>query len=143
MELMAVIQALSAITTPCAVTVYCDSQYVVKAWTEDGIRKAQQKGSPVANGDLLEMYYLLGTYHYLTMAWVRGHSNIPGNELADELATQGRLNPDCPVDPGYAVDKGKRVVRKFREKLTPASAANFPEFAPYLHPDFLTKSKEN
>jgi ribonuclease HI len=96
MELMAVIQALSALKRPCAVTLYLDSQYVLKGMTEwlpgwkaKGWRTAAKQ--PVKNAELWQRLDKLvqDSGHVIDWRWVRGHNGDPGNERADQLANMG------------------------------------------------------
>ena len=96
MELMAVIEALTALKRPCAVTLYLDSEYVRKGitewiagWKARGWRTASRQ--PVKNVDLWQRLDALvaGTGHTIAWRWVKGHSGDPGNERADRLANRG------------------------------------------------------
>ncbi|MBC7437382.1 MAG: ribonuclease HI [Bdellovibrionales bacterium] len=96
MELLAVIEALTALKRPCAVTLHIDSQYVLKGitewiagWKAKGWRTAARQ--PVKNVDLWQRLDALvaGGGHKLEWRWVRGHAGDPGNERADELANMG------------------------------------------------------
>lgn len=96
MELMAVIEALTALKRPCAVTLYLDSEYVrkgitewVAGWKARGWRTASKQ--PVKNVDLWQRLDTLvaGSGHRIDWRWVRGHSGDPGNERADMLANRG------------------------------------------------------
>lgn len=96
MELLAVIEALTALKRPCAVTLNVDSQYVLKGMTEwlpgwkaKGWRTASKQ--PVKNVDLWQRLDALvnGAGHQIEWRWVRGHNGDPGNERADELANRG------------------------------------------------------
>jgi ribonuclease HI len=96
MELMAVIQALQALKRPCAVTLYLDSQYVLKGitewlpgWKAKGWRTASKQ--PVKNVELWQQLDALvaGSGHVIDWRWVRGHNGDPGNERADQLANRG------------------------------------------------------
>ena len=96
MELMAVIQALQALRRPCAVTLYLDSQYVLKGitewlpgWKAKGWRTAGK--TPVKNAELWQQLDALvqGSGHVIDWRWVRGHNGDAGNERADELANLG------------------------------------------------------
>ena len=93
MELLAAIEALSALKEPCEVTLTSDSKYLVDAiekgwaisWREKGWRRADK--SPALNPDLWEkLLYLLET-HKVTFVWVKGHVGHPYNERCDKLAT--------------------------------------------------------
>jgi ribonuclease HI len=96
MELMAVIQALSALKRPCDVTLFLDSQYVLKGitewlpgWKAKGWRTAGKQ--PVKNVELWQQLDALVQQggHRIDWRWVRGHNGDPGNERADALANRG------------------------------------------------------
>ena len=94
MELMAVIQALEALTRPSQVRVTTDSQYVKQGvtawmarWKRNGWRTADRK--PVKNRDLWERLDKATSRHELQWQWVRGHRGHPENERADRLANRG------------------------------------------------------
>jgi ribonuclease HI len=96
MELTAVIEALAALKRPCAVTLYLDSQYVLKGitewlpgWKAKGWRTAGK--TPVKNVELWQKLDALvqGSGHAIDWRWVRGHAGDPGNERADQLANMG------------------------------------------------------
>ncbi len=94
MELMAVIQALTALSRPCAVILHTDSEYVRKGitewihgWKQRGWKTADKK--PVKNQELWQRLEALSQLHRIDWRWVRGHSGDPGNERADALANQG------------------------------------------------------
>lgn len=96
MEMMAVIQALSALKRPCAVTLYLDSQYVLKGITEwlPGWKARNWKTAakqPVKNADLWQQLDVLASQkgHTIDWQWVRGHTGDAGNERADALANKG------------------------------------------------------
>lgn len=92
MELTAVIEALSALKEPCAVTLTTDSKYVVDAiekgwvygWQRNGWRKADKK--PALNVDLWEKLLPLLQKHKVSFVWVKGHAGHPENERCDKLA---------------------------------------------------------
>ena len=98
MELQAVIEGLAALTRPCKVVLYLDSQYVrqgitewIKGWKAKGWMTASKQ--PVKN---VELWKRLDTLvqnggHQIEWRWVKGHSGDPGNERADLLANKGVL----------------------------------------------------
>ena len=105
MELMAVIQALSALTRRSKVRVYTDSQYVQKgisewihSWKRRGWRTADKK--PVKNEDLWRRLDEVARAHDVEWHWVKGHAGHPENERADELARTGleRVRNGGPAD---------------------------------------------
>ncbi len=96
MEMMAVIEALSALKRPCHVILFVDSQYVLKGMTEwlhgwkaKGWRTAAKQ--PVKNVDLWQRLDALvhQSEHRIEWQWVKGHAGDPGNERADALANRG------------------------------------------------------
>jgi ribonuclease HI len=93
MELSGAIRGLEALTRPCEVDLYCDSQYVVKGiqswlagWKRAGWRKADKQ--PVMNADLWQELDQQLQKHRVEARWVRGHAGHPENERVDELASQ-------------------------------------------------------
>ena len=91
MELLAVIEALRALTRRTRGRVFTDSQYVrmgitqwLPTWKARGWRTANRR--PVKNQDLWEQLDALASGHDLEWHWVQGHSGVPGNERCDELA---------------------------------------------------------
>jgi len=96
MEMLAVIEALTALKRPCQVILHVDSQYVLKGMTEwlpgwkaRGWKTAAKQ--PVKNVDLWQRLDALvnGAGHVIEWRWVRGHNGDPGNERADALANLG------------------------------------------------------
>ena len=107
MEIMAVIVALEALRTPCHVTLYSDSQYVVNAmskgwaarWKANGWRRNQREKA--VNPDLWDRLLGLCQTHRVDFHWLRGHSGHRENERCDQLATAAARRPNLPVDVGY------------------------------------------
>ena len=96
MELLAVIEALSALKRPCEVALYLDSQYVRKGITEwiHGWKKKNWRtagGDPVKNVELWKRLdeLVANAGHQIEWHWVKGHAGDPGNERADGLANKG------------------------------------------------------
>jgi ribonuclease HI len=94
MELMATIQALTALKKRCRVDLYTDSNYVrhgITAWIFDwkkrGWKTADKK--PVKNMDLWKTLDETAARHEIKWRWVKGHSGDPLNERADMLARKG------------------------------------------------------
>ena len=92
MEMMAVIQALESLKRPCSVMIYTDSVYVMKGitewieqWKKRGWKTAAKK--PVKNVELWQRLEQAIHSHEVKWTWVKGHSGVPENERADELAT--------------------------------------------------------
>lgn len=94
MELLAVIEGLSALQRPCTVTITSDSTYVLKGvqewmpnWKKRGWKTASKK--PVKNVDLWRRLDTLIAPHSIDWHWVKGHSGHHENEIADQLANCG------------------------------------------------------
>lgn len=107
MELMAVIAALQALKKEgLNLTIYSDSQYVVKAvqegWLKNWIATNFKGGKK--NPDLWMQYHELAKKHNVRFVWVRGHADNPLNNRCDELATMaadgGNLIEDVGYNPG-------------------------------------------
>lgn len=93
MELMAAIVGLEALTKPCRVKLYSDSQYLVNAfnqhWIEGWIKKGWKRGrnEPVKNVDLWKRMLKAKEPHEVQFIWVKGHDGHEQNERCDYLAT--------------------------------------------------------
>lgn len=92
MELTAVIAGLEALNTPCKVTLYSDSKYVVDAiqqgwaekWRKNGWMRTKKERA--LNPDLWARLLDLLAVHDVTLVWVKGHAGHPENERCDALA---------------------------------------------------------
>jgi ribonuclease HI len=95
MELTAAIKALEALTRPCEVDFYTDSQYLrqgitewINTWRKNGWRTSAKK--PVLNQELWMRLHELTQTHKIRWHWTRGHAGDTFNERVDQLATQAR-----------------------------------------------------
>ena len=108
MELMAVIEGLKALKkNGLHVTVYSDSQYVVKAIKEGWLKKwiaTNFKGGK-KNPDLWRELHALLQLHHVTFKWVKGHADNPYNNKCDELATNAAINGSKISDQVYEQEK--------------------------------------
>lgn len=91
MELMAAIQGLEALKSPCNVSLYSDSQYVlngIKQWMPNWIKRGWKNsaGEPVKNQDLWQRLQKAASIHHVSWHWVKGHNGHPDNERVDVLA---------------------------------------------------------
>ncbi len=91
MELSAAIEALRALTKPCAVILHTDSQYVrngitqwLAGWKRNGWRTKDKK--PVKNAALWQALDAACAPHQIEWKWVKGHAGVADNERCDELA---------------------------------------------------------
>ena len=94
MEMMAVIEGLKSLKRSCEIDLNTDSKYVLQGitqwmagWKKNGWKTAAKK--PVKNVDLWQQLDKEVTRHKINWHWVKGHSGIHGNEMADQLANQG------------------------------------------------------
>jgi iron complex transport system ATP-binding protein len=94
MELLAVIEALQAVTEPVKALVYTDSRYVQKGisewiheWKRRGWKTADNK--PVKNEDLWRRLDSLASRRVIEWRWIKGHDGHRENERADALARAG------------------------------------------------------
>ena len=106
MELMAVIVALESLKIPgSSVTVYTDSRYVAdavgKKWLFDWEKKEFKKKK---NPDLWRRFLDAYRKHKVNFVWIRGHANIPENELCDRLAVEASRSSALIEDTGYNPD---------------------------------------
>lgn len=86
MELRAVIEGLKSLKEPCEVTIYSDSNYVVKSineWLDSWIKKSFKN---VKNVDLWKEYIKVSSPHKIKAIWVKGHSGHIENERCDKIA---------------------------------------------------------
>ena len=94
MELTAAIQGLEALTEPCTVKLYSDSQYLCKAvnegwlraWVARGWKKADK--SAVLNVDLWQALLVQLERHQVEFIWVKGHAQNQYNNRCDALAVE-------------------------------------------------------
>ena len=93
MELMAAIEALRALKTPCHVRLVSDSMYLKKGisehlpkWKANSWIKAN--GEPVLNQDLWDQLDQLAQKHEIQWEWTAGHADHADQNRADQLALQ-------------------------------------------------------
>ena len=108
MELMAVIAGLKALKKDgMSVTIYSDSQYVVKAveqgWLKNWLATDFKGGKK--NKDFWTAFSKLAQKHKLKFVWVKGHANNPHNNRCDELATAAADGGNLLPDTGYENEK--------------------------------------
>jgi len=94
MELTASIRALQSLkSNDITVDLYTDSKYVIQginewidSWRAKDWKTANKK--PVKNVDLWKQLDTLNQKFLVNWHWVKGHSDDPGNDMADLLANQ-------------------------------------------------------
>jgi ribonuclease HI len=100
MELLAVIKGLETIKKEgIPVTIYSDSQYVVKAVEEGWLWNWEKKNfKDKANVDLWKRYIPLHKRFKPKFVWVRGHAGHIENERCDRLAVRAANSGDLLID---------------------------------------------
>jgi len=108
MELMGVIAALTALKKDgLNITLYTDSQYIVKAIKEGWLNKwlATNFAKGKKNKDLWVKFYDLYKRHHINFVWVKGHADNEYNNRCDVLATTAADGKHLLVDEGYEMDE--------------------------------------
>ncbi|HBK54691.1 MAG TPA: ribonuclease HI, partial [Xanthomonadales bacterium] len=108
MELMAAISALEALSQPCQVALYTDSEYVRRGitewlpnWRARNWRTAS--GGAVKNRELWQRLEQAACAHRVHWHWVKAHAGDPDNERVDAAArararSLGRAAADERID---------------------------------------------
>ncbi|MBT1449715.1 ribonuclease HI [Glaciecola sp. XM2] len=106
MELMAPIEALNALSEPCSIDLYTDSQYVknginqwISTWKRNNWLTSAKK--PVKNVDLWKALDEACSKHKIRWHWVKGHSGQAENELVDDLAREAATSDAKAEDVGF------------------------------------------
>ena len=97
MELTAAVQALGALSQPCLVEFYTDSEYLrrgITEWLPDWRRRGwKRKSGKLANQDLWKLLETAVEQHDIRWHWVRGHAGDRYNQRVDRLARTALRNP--------------------------------------------------
>ena len=115
MEIIAVLEGLSALREPCEVALFADSQYVCNAvgkkwlhgWHAKNWIKSDKR--PVKNADLWQKLLPLLSRHTVRFHWLLGHAGHEENERCDELARLCAARADLPPDMGYVRKNSDRA----------------------------------
>ena len=104
MELLGVITALESLRKKnIPLTIYTDSQYIVKAvqekWLDKWIRTNFAGGKK--NKDLWTRFFNLAKDYQITFKWVKGHADNPFNNRCDILATTAADGQNLLIDEEY------------------------------------------
>ncbi|HEX8678176.1 MAG TPA: ribonuclease HI, partial [Segetibacter sp.] len=104
MELLGVITALESLRKKnIPLTIYTDSQYIVKAvqekWLDKWIKTNFAGGKK--NKDLWIRFFNLAKDYQITFKWVKGHADNPFNNRCDMLATTAADGQNLLVDEEY------------------------------------------
>ena len=107
MELMAVIAALESLKREnLKITIYSDSQYVVKAVEEGWLKNwiATNFKGVKKNKDLWLRFHDLAKRHDIRFKWVRGHADNAYNNRCDILATRAADGGNLKEDTGFVAN---------------------------------------
>lgn len=111
MELMAAIIGLEALRTKCDVTLFSDSELLVKGLSDGWAKKWRSKGwkrkknTYVKNADLWERLLSIYQQHEVTVTWTKGHDGNWGNERSDRLAVKATHQTELQIDEMYEKDE--------------------------------------
>ena len=132
MEIFAAIAGLEMLKQPCKVTLYSDSQYVVKAMMEGWVVTWKKKGwwrtnkERRENFDLWQKLDQLCQTHQVEFRWVKGHAGVLENERCDQLAMIALRQPNLPVDEGYENKPESEGVRPAVQEGKPCRKCSTP-----------------
>ena len=115
MEIYAAIRGLEALSEPCQVRLYSDSEYLVHAMTQGWVQRwranhwKRNKREKALNVDLWKRLLELCERHRVEFVWVKGHAGTRENERADRLSMMALKQRDLPIDEGY---EGSQVTKQ-------------------------------
>ncbi|MFN6145351.1 MAG: ribonuclease HI [Planctomycetota bacterium] len=107
MEMLGAIVGFEALTKPCHVELWSDSQYLIHALDKGWLAGWQKRGwrtsskEPVKNKDLWLRLLSAIEGHKVRWQWVRGHTGNPENDRCDQLAVAAANGADLQDDVGY------------------------------------------
>lgn len=111
MEIMAAVVGLEALKANTRVTLYSDSEYLVKAMRQGWVLRwranqwKRNRRDKALNPDLWQKLLALCEHREIEFRWVRGHDRTPENIRCDELAMRAAHQPGLPLDEGYLVQR--------------------------------------
>ncbi len=115
-EILAGAKALEQLRRPCRIEIVSDSKYVIDTMTG---RNRMRTNRPFWTRLVEECYG-----HHITWRWVKGHSGVPFQEVADRLArASARVCSDFAVEDleqlsGHLSDRSEQVdIREFEMEL--------------------------
>lgn len=115
-EILACAQALGQLRRPCRVEIFSDSKYVIDTMMG---RNRMRTNRPFWTRLVEECYG-----HHITWRWVKGHSGVPFQEVADRLArASARICSDLSVEDleqlsGHLSDRSEQYdIREFEMEL--------------------------
>jgi ribonuclease HI len=128
MELLAAIRGLEALNNRSRVSVFSDSQYLVRGmneWIHGWIRNDRlNTPDALANQDLWKQLAALSEKHEIHWEWLRGHAGHPFNERCDKLAK--RAAEDGIRETEATRQMEERVQEKATDTMPEVSAQQLP-----------------
>jgi ribonuclease HI len=115
MKIMAIIVGLEALKTPCRVTVWSDSDYLVEALNKGCLRERQQSDKKTdiikeAYADLWDRLWVLCTINQVKFKWVNKNINNKNVIRCNEMANQDVIN--IQLNQSFIANPTRRVIRK-------------------------------
>jgi ribonuclease HI len=103
MELLAVIIGLEALKKEGSqVKIYTDSRYVADAVEKKWVFGWEKKRfAKKKNADLWIRFLKVYRQHHIHFIWIKGHNEIPENELCDKLAVEASYKSELKIDYEY------------------------------------------
>jgi len=132
MEIYAAIKGLEALKTPCKVTLYSDSKYLVNAITEGWVKRWKEnnwwrnKKERAVNTDLWEKLLVLCEIHDVEFSWIKGHDGHRLNERCDYLSVAASKQKDLPTDEGYESRSNEELEFKITHEGQPCRKCQTP-----------------
>ncbi len=147
MEIYAAIKGLEVLKSPCKVTLFSDSEYLVNAMKPGWVQRWKEKNwwrnknEKAANVDLWERLLHLCSLHQVDFIWVKAHSGVPDNERCDELSILSLKQDNLPIDDGYSPTTEMNLFPK--GKITQEGEPCRKCFTPVIRKIPFHKSKQN
>jgi ribonuclease HI len=121
MELQAAVEGLRALSEPCEVEFFTDSQYVRNGITEwlknwKAFNWKTKTKQPVKNQDLWKELDAESARHRITWKWLKGHAGHEMNERCDVLARTEVIK----IRQQFTPDRLKTFLQEFQASLAPA-----------------------
>lgn len=103
MELLAVIIGLETLKKEGSdVNIYTDSRYVADAVEKKWVFGWEKKRfAKKKNADLWMRFLKVYRKHHVNFIWIKGHNEIPENELCDQLAVEASKQNNLKIDDVY------------------------------------------
>jgi len=132
MEILAAVKGLEMLKHACNVTLYSDSQYLVKAMMEGWVATWKRKDwwrtnkERPENVDLWQKLDRLCEMHQVEFQWIKGHAGHLENERCDELSMAALRQSNLPADEGYENKPESDGVRPAMQEGDPCRKCSTP-----------------